>query len=149
MAKLFTMFLILIAIQACLIVYTDQTPINTDIWSFVTDMTRWGTLNFVLAIVGIAAGIGLVGVIAASTFGFKTDFLIFAPAIAGFISMGVIFTNLARVFQDELISRIFTTCDLASPLLCAPVNLIIAITLGPIALYYVWTVIEWWRGKDY
>ena len=149
MAKLMTMFLILIAIQACLIIYTDQTPENTMIWQFVTGMNTWGTLGFILALLGIAAGIGLVGIAAASTFGFKTDFLIFAPAIAGLISMGIVFTNLAKALQDDLISRIFTTCDIANPLLCTPVTFIVAITIGPVALFYVWTIIEWWRGKDY
>jgi hypothetical protein len=144
-----TMFLVLIAIQACLIIYTDQTPENTLIWQFVTGLNTWGTLGFILALLGIAGGIGLVGIAAASTFGFKTDFLIFAPAIAGLISMGLVFTNLAKALQDDLIGRIFTTCDIANPILCTPVTFIIAITIGPVALYYVWTIIEWWRGKDY
>ena len=32
---------------------------------------------------------------------------------------------------------------------CPPVTFLLAITLGPIALFYVWTIIEWWRGKDF
>ena len=143
------MFLILIAIQACLLVYADQTPVNTNIWDFVSNMSRWSTIDFVLALFGIAAGIGLIGVAAGTVFGFKTDFLIFAPAVAGFITMGVVFTNLARVMTDELIGRIFTTCDVNQLSACMPVVLIIAVTIGPVAFYYVWTVIEWWRGKDY
>lgn len=146
-AKLMTMFLILIAIQAGLVLYADQTPENTVLWSFIMGTNQWNTLPFVLGVIGIAVGIGLVGV--GIGLGFKTDFLIFAPAIAGFISVGIIFSNLAKALQDDLIARIFTTCDIANPILCTPVTFIIALTVGPVALFYVWTIIEWWRGKDY
>ena len=146
MAKLITMFLILIAIQACLILYVDQTPSQTDLWSFVINIQDWSSLGFIITLSAIALAIGLTGISSGSVFGFKTDFLIMGPAIAGLISMGIVFTNLANVIRDELISRVFTGCAVSS---CAPVNWILALTIGPIALYYAWTVIEWWRGKDY
>jgi hypothetical protein len=142
------MFMVLIAIQACLIIYHDPTPENTPIWAFVNSLNQWNTIGFILGIAAIAAGIGLVGITAASVFGFKTDFLIFAPAMFGFITMGIVFTNLAKVIQSDLIGYIFTTCDINHPINCAPVNLCL-VPLGIVALYYVWTVVEWWRGKDY
>ena len=151
MAKLINMFFVLIAIQACLILYAA--PMTTtgggSIWAFMTNIESWSSLTFLLGLIGIAGGIGLLGIAAGTAFGFKTDFLIFAGAIAGFISMGSIFVNLAGVMRDELISRIFfvgATCTLDS---CAPVTFIVAITIAPIAFFYAWTVIEWWRGKDY
>lgn len=146
MAKLMTMFLILIAIQACLLIYAAPNSLTTDLWTFVTNMDNWNNIDFILALVGIAGAIGLTGIVAGTMFGFKTDFLIFAPAVAGLLSMGVVFTQLASTMRSELISRFFPTCDLSN---CGPVTFIIAITIGPIALYYAWTVIEWWRGKDY
>jgi hypothetical protein len=149
MAKLMSMFLVLIVIQSALLIYTNQTAVDNVLWNFVMNLHQWGNLAFVLALIGIAAGIGLVGVAAASTFGFKTDFLIFAPAIAGFISLGVVLTNLASVIQGELIGSVFTTCDISNPILCGPVNLILALTVGWLGLFYTWTIIEWWRGKDY
>ena len=150
MAKLVNMFLILIAVQACLILYAA--PMSTtgggSLWQFVTNIESWSSLSFLLGLIGIAGGIGLLGIAAGTAFGFKTDFLIFAGAIAGFISMGSIFVNLANVLRDDLISRIFVgpTCTLAS---CPPATFIVAITIAPIAFFYAWTVIEWWRGKDY
>jgi hypothetical protein len=145
MAKLFSMFLVLIALQACLILYTGQDAESTQIWSFITNLNQWNTLDFVLALVGISVGIGLIGVVAASVFAFKTDFLIFAPAIAGFITMGVIFSNFAKFLTDQLIGILSPAC----PLPCAPVSFIVALIVGPIALYYVWTILDWWRGKDF
>jgi hypothetical protein len=164
------MFFILIAIQAVLIIYGSQSLAGAgdggSIWSFIMNMDRWGSLTFALAIVGIAAGIGLVGIIAASTFGFKTDFLIFAPAIAGFISLGVVFTNLAMFLKSQLISMAFM-CDphmtgtvvisgVVTPMLtycmssqATVANFIIGIIIGPLAFYYVWTILEYWRGKDF
>jgi len=166
MAKLATMFFVLIAIQAVLLMYGSSTVVETDIWTFITNMDRWSSLTFILSLIGIAGGIGLVGVAAASTFGFKTDFLIFAPAIAGFISLGVVLTNLARFMKSQLTSLFFhcapgltgtTLVDgvaIANAAYCETsqiniVTLIIALTIGPLAFYYVWTIVEWWRGKDY
>lgn len=144
-----TFFLVLIAIQAALLLYAAPDPAaNTDIWTFVTNIDNWNSLAFILAVIGIAGGISLLGVAAGSVFAFRTDFLMFAPAMAGFISMGVVFVNLGNTIRNELISRFFPACTgyLAT---CTPVNFILAITIGPMAFYYVWTVIEWWRGKDY
>ena len=150
MAKLINMFLVLVAIQACLILYAA--PMTTtgggSIWTFMTNIENWSSLTFLLGLIGIAGGIGLLGIAAGTAFGFKTDFLIFAGAIAGFISMGSIFVNLANALRDDLIARIFVgpTCTIAS---CAPVTFFVAITIAPVAFFYAWTVIEWWRGKDY
>jgi hypothetical protein len=164
------MFFVLIAIQAVMIIYGSQTLAGAGdgggIWSFIMNMDRWGSLTFTLALVGIAAGIGLVGIIAASTFGFKTDFLIFAPAVAGFISLGVVLTNLAMFLKNQLIDIAFK-CDpglagtvivngIVTPMLtyCTDsqtyaATFIIGIIIGPLAFYYVWTIVEWWRGKDF
>jgi hypothetical protein len=141
------MFLILIAIQFALILYVDQTPENTSIWTFITTPSLWGSQSFVLDLLGLAAGLGLVGVVAAGTFGFKTDTLIFATAIAGFVSMGVVFRNLAVALLDDLTSRICG--ETASVGTCSPVNLFVGILIGSMAFYYIWTILEWWRGKDY
>jgi len=138
------MFMILIAIQAALIAYANQTPQDTSLWNFVTTPQNWNNTNFILGLVGIAGTIALAGIIAGTIFGFRTDFIIFAGAIAGLISIGSTFVGLYNVLHDELVSRIFIGCGTS----CTPVNWILAITLGPIAFYYVWTVIEWWRGKD-
>jgi len=150
MAKLINMFLVLIAIQACLILYAA--PMTTtgggSIWTFVTNINNWSSLTFILGLIGIATGIGIATIVAGTAFGAKTDFLMFAGAIAGFFSLGSIFINLANVLRDDLISRIFVgpTCTLAS---CPPVTFLVAITIAPVAFFYIWTVIEWWRGKDY
>jgi len=145
------MFVILIAIQIVLLMYGSPDDTHNVIWDFVTQISQWGSLGFVLGIVGISSGIYLVGVYAASQFGFKTDFLIFAPAITGLISCGTIFINLGNFIRDDLISYVFPACSIDFPLsaACGPVNLVLAIFPGILAFYYVWTIIEWWRGKDY
>lgn len=144
MAKLMSMFLVLIAIQVGLILYAGQDAAQTDIWTFIMNMGQWGTLDFVLAILGLT-GIGLIGVTAASAFGFKSDFIVLAVAIPGLISIGLVFSNLAKYLSAELIAIFDPTCALP----CLPINFIVGLIVGPIALYYVWTVIDWWRGKDF
>ena len=157
MAKLMTMFFVLICIQAVLMLYAGQDAADTQIVEMVFNMQNWGSTAFILSVLGIAAGIGLIGFAAASTFGFKTDFLIFAPAIAGFVSMGVVLTSFAMFIKKELIAyALYCAPDLATATLAsclvsqqAVANFVIAITIGPLGLYYTWTIVEWWRGKDY
>lgn len=149
MAKLMTMFLILIALQASLLLY-HGTETMTDIWEFVMNIDQWGSLTFILSLTAIALAIGLTGISSGSVFGFKTDFLVMGPAIGGLISIGVVFTQLANIIRDELIGTVFTSCLAnSSAASCPSANFIVALLVGPFALYYVWTVIEWWRGKDY
>lgn len=147
MAKLITMFMILIALQAAMMLYANGTTSDTDLWTFVWNIDQWGSLAFIVSLGAIAAAIGLTGISSGSVFGFKTDFLVMAPAIAGLISIGVVFTNLGNMIRDELVARVFTAC--ADPSVsCTPATYIVAIIVGPLALYYAWTVVEWWRGKD-
>jgi len=144
-ANLGTFFILLIAMQACLFLYQgqEQTAIaNNSLWDFVWNTQNWANTEWALAFVGIAGTLGLIE-IASSAFGFKTDFIIFSVAILGFISMGVVFVNFWNVIGSDFASLF--GCD--SPT-CTPVNWIRAVFLGPIAFYYVWTVVNWWRRAD-
>lgn len=147
MAKLVNMFLLLIAIEACLILYTDHATSATALWDFVTHLDQWNNLQWIIALVGLAGAVSLLGITSGSSFRFITDFIVVAPAIAGLISIGVVFVDLANVVGNDLISRFFITCGALST--CPPAIFIIAITIGPIAFFYVWTVISWWRNTDF
>lgn len=142
------MFMILIALQAAMMLYANGSTQDNDLWTFVWNMDNWGSLGFIISLGAIATAIGLTGISSGSIFGFKTDFLVMAPAIGGLISIGVVFTNLANMIRDELIGTFFTACSNPGVASCSPANYVIALTVGPIALYYAWTVVEWWRGKD-
>ena len=149
MAKLMTMFLILLALQAAIMLYHGTSQDN-DLWNFIMNTDNWSSQNLIISLGAIALAIGLTGISSGSVFGFKTDFLIMAPAIGGLISIGVVFAQLANIIRDELISTVFTACiNDPSAGACSSANFIVGILIGPFALYYVWTVIEWWRGKDY
>jgi hypothetical protein len=146
MAKLIVMFMILIAIQFCLIIYMDQDPNQTSIWKFVMNLDNWSSSDVLLIFGGIAAFLLLAGIASGGTFRFVTDFIVLGPVITGLLSIGVVFTNLAGVVRRDLINRFFTSCIGAAS--CYPATLLTAISIGPFALYYAWCVLEWWRGKD-
>jgi hypothetical protein len=143
------MFLILIALQACMLLYANSSPNITDLWLFVWNMDNWSSLGFIITLTAIALALGGQGFFSGSSFRFITDFIVMGPALAGLIGMGVVFTNLANLIRSELIGRIFTDCDVSHVIPCTPVLFIIAITIGPLAFFYTWTVVEWWRGKDF
>ena len=147
MAKLLTMFLILIAIQGCLILYADQTAQDTPIWNFVMNIENWSGTTLFVTLGAIALAIGLSGIASGGSFRFVTDFIVFAPAITGLLTIGVIFTNLASVIRDELIARLFApACVVGAS--CVPANFIVGILIGPVAFFYAWTVCEWWRSPS-
>ena len=151
MAKLISMFLVLIAIQIALLMYGAPTPENTPIWEFVTNFNNWSALTFITAAIGLAGGVFLVGAAISGLAGFKTDFLILAPVIGGLLSIGVVFANLARVIGNDLTNTFFTTCDIdhITATSCNAPTIILAVLVGVPAFIYAWTVLEWWRGKDY
>ena len=173
MARLITFFMVILAIQfTMLILINPSDNINTNVqcswnangtttcaqfetnnsgnmlWIFATNTSYWNNAEFILTIVGIAGTLGLVGITAGSAFGFKTDFLIFGIAILGFLSLGSILIELGSLltttFSDWLTDKsINIVCDG-----CYQANILTGACLGVFALYYVWTVVEWWRGKD-
>lgn len=147
MAKLFTMFVVLLGLQAAMLLYAGGTDYSNDIWTFVTSLDNWGSTTFLISLGAIAAAIGLTGITSGSIFGFKTDFLIMGPAIAGLISIGAVFVQFGNILRDELVSKF--ACVESSVAACPSANFIVAVLIGPLAFYYAWTVIEWWRGKDY
>lgn len=148
MAKLITMFMILIALQGAMMLYANGSTNDNNIWTFVWNMDNWGSLSFLISLSAIALAIGLQGISSGSIFGFKTDFLVMATAITGLISIGAVFTNLGNLIRQDLIARFFSVCADPSTTTCYPATFIIALTIGPLAFYYAWTVVEWWRGKD-
>lgn len=153
MAKLETMLILMIVVQAVMILTVGQEvttidPITnettTSLWQFATNTENWNSYQFITGFLGIASIIG-VGVAIGAALGFITDFIIFAVAVAGLISMGgVFFMNLAQVLRDNL-TTLFQCVDPGS---CEPVSWIIGVVVGPLFVLYVWTVISWWRGRD-
>lgn len=147
MAKLITMIFILLAIQAALIIFVapseEATP-NT-FWEFIMNVDNWNSTTFIIGFALVASMIGIVGIAAGNVFGFKTDFLILAVITPGLLTCGAIIINFWIQVHQELVSRVFTDCSLSS---CSPATFLTGLIVGPIALYYVWTVIDWWRGRD-
>jgi hypothetical protein len=144
MAKLLTMFIVLIVIQFCLIIYANQQAESTQLWEFVTGFNNWDKTSLYVAIGTLAGTLLLAGIASGGSFRFVTDFIVAAPAIAMLMSFGVVFINLEALLRKEIIARFFVGC---SPN-CPPAILLTGIMLGWLALYYLWSVLEWWRGKD-
>lgn len=151
MAKLVGFFLVLIAIQACLLIYQNPCkdeggvqvcPADSSLWGFMNNPSQWADTQFILLFLGVASGITIVGLVAGSTFGFKTDFLVFAVIIGTLFSWGAITAQLYSVFNNAIAGWLFGET-------CAASRMITLIVIGPFALYYIWTVLEWWRGRDY
>ena len=138
--------MILIAIEFVLLLYTQGPENHTDIWNFITKFDQWNWSSIIVSLGALGASVALAGISSGGTFRFVTDFLTLGSAIVGLASVGVVFTQLMGFFRQELMNRFFTTCTTVAS--CAPATYLTAIIIGPFALYYVWTVFDWWRNKD-
>lgn len=153
MAKLFTLFLVLIAIQAAILIYgggdnAESNPQQNTLWSFVTRMDLWESSNLITVFGTIALALVAGGITSGSYFTQKLDFPIMAAVVGGLLSIGAVFSQLADIFRSELMARVFTACTGTSWTACPSANFIVAMVIGPLAFYYAWTVVEWWRAKD-
>ena len=185
MARLLTMFMVLIALQAVLVLYTAGTasPGNScsihtlggssecgshsgcswdagtstctgtesnSLWTFLIQTDKWNSTFFIILMVGMSLTILIPALfIGGATFRFITDFMVFAPAVGFLIAIGVVFMNLAAFIRSEILARILPTwCMTPGGGLCPTGVYILAVFVAPFAFYYMWTVIEWWRGRD-
>jgi hypothetical protein len=115
-----------------------------------------GDGEFILVFIGLAGALAVFAGIALTTiFGTRTDTQLFAPMVGGLIITGaVIFINLYNFLQREIINLFFisetSVCRIAETgtVSCPVVQIILAISLMPFLFIYIWSVLEWWRGKD-
>jgi hypothetical protein len=189
MAKLQTMILIVVLIQAALVIYgtapggcPDGYEVTTDnrccadynsateewenclddevdttpLWQLFINPTgiNWRSGKFILIFIGLAVALGF-ATISATPFigGSRTDTQIFAPAVLGLIGMGyVVFVNLYSFLQRELVGGFFYepgACEITKGVVeCNVVSIILLMAMMPVVFIYIWTVVEWWRGKD-
>jgi hypothetical protein len=146
MAKLVVMLIFLIAVALALVIYigpdaTNYPLRNNVLFLFITNSTGWSSTQILTDLIGVAATVGLAGIIAGSVFGFKTDFLLLSTMVGGLLLIGSILISLNVVFTSQMAS-IFGCTDLTT---CDPANWVTWIVIAPIAFLYVWTVLEWWR----
>lgn len=145
MGRMTNLILLMIAIQVCLFLFAGTDPLSTAIWQAATNPFSWATLSFFGSIVFIASGLGFFGAWVGTLVGIKTDFMVFAVLITGLISLGYPIVGLAGVLQAHS-AGVFCP-GIADPLSCPMAIVITAITTGALTIYYMLTVVAWWRGR--
>lgn len=152
MGKLISFVIFLIALQATLLIFEGSTPEDTSLWALATHPGEWNSLSVIVTIVGVAAALGAAAIIIGAVLGIKTDFMIFAVMIAALISFGAVIVNFGGVIGKYACSMFCEIPDLdvagATWATCPPAVWIVAITAGALGAYYIFTVLDWWRGKD-
>jgi hypothetical protein len=147
MAKLGNFFLTLIGIQIALCLYLGIDSPATAMWDLITHPFKFSSTDWILSSLAIVATVGWVTAITVGqVFGFKTDFIIFAPAIPGLLSVLLIAEQLWTALEGKLYPLFCNTANVS--ITCPTVQWILWLTISPLIFYYAWTVLEWWRGKD-
>jgi hypothetical protein len=151
MGKLTTLMLFLVALQITLVVFDSADAAYTGLWTFVTGPTNWSSSEFILAWLGVSAALAAIGIIVGNVIGIKTDFMVLSSMLPGLISLGMPpIANLANLVGREIAALacgyaiIYDTTWLG----CPTAVYTAAITAGAIAAYFVFTLIDWWRGRD-
>lgn len=160
MVKFQTMLVFLIALQICLLIFQDPSQGNNItmgnsgslVWDFVTNITNWNGTGFILLFLGVASLALVSGIIAGTTFGFKTDFLLFAGQVAAFISFGGIMVQLANVINNLVYGILYDPAICNAGTACSNIHqitvFITASLIGAIAIMYILSVIDWWRRAE-
>jgi len=159
MGRFISLVIFLVALQAILILFEGQTPANTTLWQIATQPQNWNSLTFIASIAAISLGIAAAGAFVGTIVGLKTDFMVFSAMIPGLISLCVPIINLAMVI-GKYASNIFCSTAIFDagglPLSadtivwssCPAAVWIVVITGGILGVYYIFTVIDWWRSRD-
>jgi len=145
MGKMTNLILLMIAIQATLFLFAGSDPVSTAIWQVATNPFDWTGLSFFGTFIIIASGVGVTGLVIGGVIGIKTDFMLFAALVAGLITLGAPIISLAATLQAHASSMFCPGIDPAV-LVCPLATIFTALTTGSLAIYYVMTVIAWWRG---
>jgi hypothetical protein len=151
MGRLTSLILFLIALQAVLIIFEGVTPEQTAIWEVVTAPFNWGALAIVLYLISIAGTLYGATVLIGSVLGIKTDFMVLAVMVGSLLSFGTVFVQFADTI-GKYACNIF--CDYGLDVAadtwssCPAAVWIVAITVGALALYYIFAVLDWWRSPN-
>jgi hypothetical protein len=83
--------------------------------------------------------------IGATVFNYKNDIVVFAPMIATIIFFAGAFIDLWRFMASQTI-----LCGIieSSETMCGTSMFLASILCVPLAIYYIITVLDWWRGRD-
>jgi hypothetical protein len=134
-------------------IYFNTDIIHNAMFSVIMNPESLSTSDLLLIFTGVAATVFVATITVGSIFGFKTDFIILAPVIAGILGIVTVFTQLAGILRSDF-GYFFGCHNLATNALqqaCMfnpAINIIIALLVGIPAFLFIWTVIDWWRGKD-
>ena len=150
MGRLMGLILFLVALQATLIIFEGLTPETTVIWDLVTQPFNFESLWLIVKILAIAGTLFGAAVIIGSIIGIKTDFMVLAVFVASLISFGAVIPQFSGVIGKYACNLFCSEIDVAAEpwYHCSPALFIVIITAGALLLYYVFAVLDWWRGKD-
>jgi len=149
MARLANLIMIALLVQACLILYGTSTDTSGNIYSLIVNPSGWESNWMVLSLLAVALFTTTSGIAAGTIFGFKTDFLLFGTTISGLLALlAVPLINLWQVAYMEFIAVFMPGCGAGVEFGCAQADLIVGVLFGPILIMVIWTVVDWWRGRD-
>ena len=144
MAKLMNLFMIMIAIELSMMLYASTTPSYNPLWQVLVSPS-WNSLLILVTAGSIAVGLGWgAAVVMGSVFGLKTDFMVFAVMIPGIFTWGTLIYDFRKLLYAEFAPKFM--CKAGA--LCIPADVIAILTGGILALWFIFGVIDWWRGRD-
>jgi hypothetical protein len=136
MGKLVHLIMSIIAVQLVLFLFFDVGFPLASVWQLFLDPTSWSTLSFstmfsnVFSTLSVGAFVG--GMI------FNSEILVFAGLAGTLYTFG---QQLSNLWQQIAGNAFFGGVTAAG-------GFIASILCGALIVLYIFTVIEWWRGRD-
>lgn len=140
MGKLIYLVLAVIVVHvALLIAFSTDNTNDSSLWALFLDPTAsWDTNQLTILLLAAITAVSIGSIIAGTLF-FKSDFMVLAGIAGVLFSFGkgllgawtAIYANVYTYAQDSRVA-----------------SLIASFMVSPIIFLYVFTIFEWWRGRD-
>jgi hypothetical protein len=131
MAKLARLLITLLLIEMALIIFLGASTPASQLLTLVTTPNVWSSASLVEYVLGISLGLGLGVAIIGTLWSGHTE-LIFGGIVAVFLTYGALigslYIEMVKTFPDN--------------------RFIPILTVGPIAILYVYSLLKFWRGND-
>jgi hypothetical protein len=136
MGKMVYLVMTVIAVQLTLYLVFDVGFPLASLWLLFLNPQNWDSLSLTAMITDAFTVVGVSAIIVGTLF-WRNEFLVFAGLAAVFYSFG---KQLVNLWQQIAGQSFFG--DAASS------SLVASIIVGAIIFLYIFTIFEWWRGRD-
>lgn len=141
--------MLILTIDLALLLFSKSDYGRSDLFKFFLNPTSWSSMPLYSWISSVALLVGAATLII-GTLLYRSDFTVFAGIVGTLLTFGAslfslfTFIQSQAIFQDTCLGSVCSTFGTTNPL----GQLIAAIIVGPLTVWYIFVTLSYWRGSD-